>query len=543
MASQPSQTQTQTQTQTGHKSRLLNIALEVLLQITSYLTTPEYGNLRLVCRHLDASLFKAFAHEFFTKKAFMLTEFSLQALVDISTSRFASSLKYLIIDVQRPRPASSFQVPNDIARDIARDIGREHYCSHRSLISSGQDVELIAEALRNLPNLETFGLRDFPSGGRHRDGGNAFWHAYGASTILRQTSAQLSRPDFLFPHHAERQSWADTDYISHVFLASLRALKQAKTAQSPTRLEVILRHSYLPDLAFYMPRHVEQAVLPVLQDLKVLYLDLGRLTFPTRIVKKGATIEAFPGLLLAVFLSKLQSLKHLRLNFRDCSQAVATPFLKWLAQSPLDTPQNSTPPTDTQAAGIGSELQTHVPQLPQAPSLLLLEELDIGMVDVDSVTLLNILRRYRSSLRKIRLHKVTLRYNTSAGRAIKCNLWVRFLSQTTKLGINITTIELSELSQSDTHRDATVQFRDSSNTSTGKPVFTKKWSGNDWGRSSKDLIDSIIVTLAGSDDEDDEDDDEMDEINEFVDVEDDIDDDDVDDDDVDDDDDDEDEDP
>lgn len=473
MASQPSQT--------GHQSGLLTIALEVLLQITSYLTTPEYGNMRLVCRHLDAFLLKSFAHEFFTKKAFMLTEFSLQALVDISTSCFAPSLKYLIINVERPSPPSSHNHHNnaaDITPDIVRDITREYYCSHKGLVSSGQDVELITEALRNLPNLETFGLRDFPSSGRYRDGGDEFWHPYGASTFQQQTGLQLSRPRY--PAFSGHRYSEDEEYISHLFLTSLRALKNAKMTNCPTRFEVILRHNNLPDLAFSIPRCVEPDILPVLQDLKVLFLDLGRSTFPPRVVKKGATTEDFPGLLLAVFLSKLQSLIHLRLNFRDCSHNATTPFFKWLAQSSLDTSQDSTPPTSSQGASVGNELQSRVPQLPQAPSLPLLEELNIGMVTVSPVSLLNILGRYRSSLRRICLHKVILQHSASASQAANGgNLWASFLRQTARPGTKLTAIELSELKQHHNHDAIRVEFRDPSNMKLRTGVYRKRWVGSD----------------------------------------------------------------
>ncbi|EMR72374.1 putative f-box domain-containing protein [Eutypa lata UCREL1] len=93
--------------QPSQPSRLLSMPLEVLLHISSYLTTPEYGMLRRTSKHLEASFFKPFAREFFTKRQFMLTEFSLQALVDISKSRFADYLSHLIIGLERLRLLSS----------------------------------------------------------------------------------------------------------------------------------------------------------------------------------------------------------------------------------------------------------------------------------------------------------------------------------------------------------------------------------------------------------------------------------------------------
>jgi hypothetical protein len=63
---------------------LLELPLEVLLNITTFLDTPSYGNLRLACTSMEKNTFDAFATEFFTIKQFMVTSFSLQTLLDIS---------------------------------------------------------------------------------------------------------------------------------------------------------------------------------------------------------------------------------------------------------------------------------------------------------------------------------------------------------------------------------------------------------------------------------------------------------------------------
>lgn len=473
-----------------YPSRLLAIPFEVLINITSYLTTPEYGGLRVVCRHLDASLFQPFAREFFTKKAFILTEFSLQALVDISNSRFGPSLKCLIINLERPGTIQ-WSAPNSISR--------EEFYNHKTLMSSGRDVELITEALRNLPNLETFGLRDFPSSGRYRDGGAELWRPYGAQTFERQTGAMLSRPSFNYNN--ERQMSANLIYVCHAFLTSLRALGHAKMAHCPPRLEVILRHCHIPDFGFNIPRYLEPTILPVLQDLKVLFLDLGRLTFPSYMVKMGAIIEAYPGFLATLFLSKLQSLEHLRLNFRDCADGAATPLFRWLAQSP-PTLQTLTAPVGP-ALGVGSD---RVPSLPDAPSLPRLEQLDIGMITTELFPLLGLFRRYKSSLRKISLHRVRLQPGGLTGdEPVKTNLWARFLDQTTKLGINISSIELSEIELSDHIGLYPVEFRDPHRMSVATHIFKKGWAGSDWERGSRELIDSLFVDLHDDDTEDEDD--------------------------------------
>jgi hypothetical protein len=136
-------------------------------------TTPEYGNLRRTCKHIEETLFTSFAHEFFTKRQFILTEFSLQALVDISKSRFSSCLKHVIFGLERPsmkgfpvRMLGAGPQPDNLSKS---NRFRQEYIGHMSLLYTNQDVEMLAEAFSNLCNLETIGIRDFYSRSRYRD--------------------------------------------------------------------------------------------------------------------------------------------------------------------------------------------------------------------------------------------------------------------------------------------------------------------------------------------------------------------------------------
>jgi len=158
---------------------LTTIPLEVLLQITSNLTTPEYGNLRRACKQIEETLFNAFSREFFTKRQFMLTEFSLQALVDISKSRFSSSLTYVIIGLERPRTCYiSMRPGNPVHYDF--NTGNrllEVFLGHMNLVNTSQDVEMLAGAFNKLENLQTIGIRDFNSRSRRRDHPNIEWRS------------------------------------------------------------------------------------------------------------------------------------------------------------------------------------------------------------------------------------------------------------------------------------------------------------------------------------------------------------------------------
>jgi hypothetical protein len=146
-------------------SHLLSIPLEILLQISRRLTTPEYGNLRRTCKAIESTLLNAFAQEFFTKRQFMLTEFSLQALLDISKSRLSRYMNHVIIGMERPTNATY---------RIAPDHGSNYHMlqesiDHMTLLYTGQDVEMLTEAFSSLGNLNTVEMRDFSSRSRNRD--------------------------------------------------------------------------------------------------------------------------------------------------------------------------------------------------------------------------------------------------------------------------------------------------------------------------------------------------------------------------------------
>jgi hypothetical protein len=210
-------------------SHLLNIPLEVLLQITSYLTTPEYGNLRLACKHLEASLFRSFAREFFSKRQFILIEFSIRVLVDIAKSRLGPSLTHLIIHLGHPRPVTKddASISGLFLFSGNRPVAQNRYLAeslnHDDFITTGLDVEMLSEAVRHLPNLETIGMRDFNSRNRSRD--NTEWKSYGYPTFGKETGTFLygASPWNLGEHTHNR----GPEYTNHVFLTILRAIGNA----------------------------------------------------------------------------------------------------------------------------------------------------------------------------------------------------------------------------------------------------------------------------------------------------------------------------
>jgi hypothetical protein len=66
---------------------LLRLPPELMLRISTHLTTQELACFRLTCKQVETNLFESFAREFFTKRQFMLEEVSLRALVGISNHK------------------------------------------------------------------------------------------------------------------------------------------------------------------------------------------------------------------------------------------------------------------------------------------------------------------------------------------------------------------------------------------------------------------------------------------------------------------------
>lgn len=136
---------------------LLTLPLELLVSVSSYLTTPDLGALRLTCKQAEKSLYEWFAGEFFTKKQFMLTYKSLQAFIDISKHvSFSKKLTHVIIATN-----SYGNFPLRFRDSEAAERFIEGAEDQNVLLSTGVVCDMLTEAFQNLENLHTVGIRDF----------------------------------------------------------------------------------------------------------------------------------------------------------------------------------------------------------------------------------------------------------------------------------------------------------------------------------------------------------------------------------------------
>lgn len=413
-------------------SFLVQIPLEILTRITYFISTTDLGNVRLSCRALEQSLFNFFSHEFFRKKQFMVSTDSLQALVDIAKHPTLSpALKHVIICTDRPHHNKWVQDRNDEARarlEIAN-------ADHMHLLATGGLRDMLADAFAHLTNLEIVDIRDFNSPSRRRDGYGAAWRSYGAVTMAASTDSSIN----VGPR-------GDQDpYPSQIFGAVTTALAVAEAR--PKSIEVLFRSGYhqafaLYDTAFYIPPRMEASMSSLLAGLQSLHLTVT-LTHHWR----------FRPFIFQKFLAMASNLTWLRLNFNQTDRTGAEEMLSWLALA------------DTQSPQAHFDLQPiHFRHL---------ERLDLGTVEMEPKTLLNLVAKFAPTLTSLYLRRVALfDKNFDHRSSTKVNPWERCLSAMAKLpGLNLRVLDLASIAHSGSTWRGDVPFK-----TIGTAPPTKDWT-------------------------------------------------------------------
>jgi hypothetical protein len=88
-------------TQAG--SPFAQLPAEVLTRITRWIPTPDLSAVRQTCKVIERKTFASWSHEFFRKRQFMISTFSLQTLLDIAKhEHLGPMLKHVCISTDRP---------------------------------------------------------------------------------------------------------------------------------------------------------------------------------------------------------------------------------------------------------------------------------------------------------------------------------------------------------------------------------------------------------------------------------------------------------
>ncbi|QPG96987.1 hypothetical protein C2857_005585 [Epichloe festucae Fl1] len=399
--------------------------LEVLLRISYYLPTPDLGRLRLTSRSIEQSLYTTFVNEFFTRKQFMITQESLQALIDISKSRLSQHLRFVHIGLDC---LSSDRTR--LSDEEKEDRFRKRCANNFALWYTGHHRDMMVEAFRNLKNLEDVVIRDFNMRHRSRDGPDAEWHSYGYTTVFNETGVKMTHNgstmwDAGFPYRYPSQVFAAVIYALGIAQARPRGIKVMST-----------RPKGLRDFAFSIPDFLQPSVVPLLEGLEKLHLCID---LEWRCLNMGHDeliywFESAPHLFIRKFLSHTTNLKSLSINETTLCEFVGLPvFLDWVVGD-----------LDSQASTDRTKQGDVVISLPR------LEKLSLGTMRIDAPRLLKIVRKFAPSLKSLKLWKVNMigGQETQPEPESQEIYWDSFLEKLTEIpGLDLKHFKVSMLKQ------------------------------------------------------------------------------------------------
>ncbi|GAB0137459.1 hypothetical protein EsDP_00005723 [Epichloe bromicola] len=396
---------------------------EILLRISHYLSTADLGCLRLTSWSIERSLYTAFVNEFFTRKQFMITQESLQALIDVSKSRLGQHLRFVEIGLDR------FPEVQDMLLDDEKDERfRKGYANTFTLWNTGHHRDMMAEAFRNLENLQDVVIRDFNSRRPSREGPFAKWRSYGYTTFFNETGVKLE--------HGGSSAWSagfPYHYCSQAFAAVIYALGAAQAR--PRGIEIKSRsQNFLRDFAFNIPDFLQPSVVPILEGLEKLHLCID----PTWRFVFGEYHARGPlqgDLFLYEFLCHATNVKNLRINMHLAARIALPNLLAWIGGD-----------FDSQASTDRTRQGDLVFSMPR------LEKLSLGNISVDGPLLLKVVRKFAPSLKSLELWDADIVHrlppDTPSTPAPRENLWDSFLEKLTEVpGLDLKHFKAGRLRQ------------------------------------------------------------------------------------------------
>ncbi|KAI1471003.1 uncharacterized protein F4812DRAFT_412341 [Daldinia caldariorum] len=273
------------------ESPLLRFPCELVVHTASYLSADDLFSLRLTCRCVESFLFETFSVEFFSDRRFMVNEYSLQCLLNISKHPYLSKrLSNLTIGLDRLYSSEALSRPEDrvVNTDNPRvKEGIEPYkleelaAEQNWLVSSGRLQLLLGEALDNLANVVELSLRDTNAGRRHcRPGLREQLVSYGSAEVHRRTGVDLLSNGL---HLHSQDQFADM-----VFSATLLAV--ARSGKRPETINVIIQRNDmgLSSSAFMFPRSLLSTLRPALENLRSLNLSVSFTYIPLGSFAQGS---------------------------------------------------------------------------------------------------------------------------------------------------------------------------------------------------------------------------------------------------------------
>ncbi|KAM0523118.1 hypothetical protein ACHAPE_001610 [Trichoderma viride] len=411
---------------------LLQVPPEILDRITWHLQTTELCNFRLACKAAERAVHFRFTSEFFTRKQFMVSEFSLRALVDISKSRLAAHLRHVHISLDQVDETGSYILGMS---PKTRRLYQQRLAEQSTLWTLGLVSKYLADAFSRLPNLETVALRDFNSTRRSRDGPHAQWRSYGSQTLADETGALPVTPQLF---HSGKTALLDR--ASNLFRAIIHGLGLANVRLK--NLEVMERSgNLLFDSAFFLHPDFEAAYAPVLGSLKKLHLCID-------VCWAGSPHAVQPNHQenLIKFLSHCQGLEEVRINGKRNSYGIGNRmnlhlFMSWLAAS------ETKPLSQLQSADISMDGEDAPPPV-EFPQLF---NLSLGMMALTLEETVHLITKLAGSLQHLELWRFQLMADPGTDideEEKKLNLYISLLKRLLAVpNLNLRHIKLGVLQQ------------------------------------------------------------------------------------------------
>ncbi|POS71288.1 hypothetical protein DHEL01_v210319 [Diaporthe helianthi] len=270
-------------------SLLLRLPNELFDQVLKYLPGQDVNDVRLTCRQSRSKSFNFWARTFFTKRQFMIDDYSLQTLLNISRHpELRSVLTYLIIGTDQINTKDTLSFlhrmhatnPNRISTMFR--YWRDAAAAQQALLNTGRATELLSQAIANLTELKAISIsgsmnsRCPPYLPNTIEYPNQGLRSYGASAY------QMQRRD------VSDQVPNSRGFLDKVFNCILNALMRSSPRNLRTLKTNLGRGSSLPHLndeAFYLPPFAlfTTGNLTFLAYLTRLHLDVN---FESRSVRR-----------------------------------------------------------------------------------------------------------------------------------------------------------------------------------------------------------------------------------------------------------------
>ncbi|KAI9898639.1 hypothetical protein N3K66_006999 [Trichothecium roseum] len=447
--------------------------IELVLRISDSLPTKDLGSLRLTCKDIESKLFASFATEFFSRKQFMLSLFSLEALVGISKSRLSPFLQRLQFGLECPPNVDPWVISREVQAGVRNNdpfsldvLDALDYEKHAWAMGIHRD--LLVEAFQNLKQVRDVVVRNYNSRQRVRDGRGQQWKSYGWNAMNQLAGGTRIT---IYPNANQTAMFGRT-FFELAFSLIVAAL--GKSGARPRAIEILMDRpcgTKMGDEAFIIPPHMEAYVVPMLQSLDTLHVDVN-------LGKRSADNHVMmPGYRLTSFLEKAANLKNLRLN-GDYQMHL---LFKWLAKSPGD--KTHLPPSSD--VKFVPNTMVDLPGI----SLAKLEELSIGQWKVRPQDLLAVIEKFAPTLKSLELWRVCLVRDTYSDVDLEAeyiaesrSIWTEFLERLTGInGLELEHLKISLMSQQRTgsnepgEKEHHVCFRGE-----GESAKTRSITGNAW---------------------------------------------------------------